>query len=266
MNGALAAARAEWLRLTSSRRVLALPVAAALGAFYAWALGAAADNGVLGSRSGFYVVAAASSGIAVTCALVGALVAASAVAGDIANGVARTALCRPVSRSAWLAGRTGTLFVGMAALFVSAGAGALLSGAFRYGLHGAFEGDYAIATAGFLAKELAVAAALSLCAQAAAVSLGALMGALLGRVGAAVVAVALGGAALTALSRWPKAEPLLPVGFLTGALDRVAQLSQGIASAHAGEGGLRSVSTSVAWAVGALLLSAVAVQRRDILT
>ena len=98
--------RAEWLRLSTGRAPWLLPLAAALGAAYAWGLGVAAERGLFGAPTGFYLAAAGATGAGITCAAVGGLLAASAVGGDFASGVARTALCRPVGRGAWLGARS----------------------------------------------------------------------------------------------------------------------------------------------------------------
>jgi hypothetical protein len=259
------ALRAEWFRL-GRRAALALPLAALLAGAYAWALSAAVTSGVLGARSGFYLAAAACSGAALTCAVVGALAAASGVANDLASGLARTVLSRPVDRGAWLAGRVLALGAGMACLFGCACLGALAAGLMRFGLAGAAEGDYLIATPGFLFGQLAAAAGLSVLAQLAAVALGGALGALIGRPSAAVMASVLAGAALLALTRWPAAERLLPLGSVTAALDRVAQLAQGIAAPHAADGALAAVAVCLAWLAAALALGMTALHRGDIVT
>jgi ABC-type transport system involved in multi-copper enzyme maturation permease subunit len=266
MNGWWWAVRAEWLRLARPGRALALPVAAVLAGLYAWGLSAAADSGVLGARSGFYVAAAASSGVAMTCALVGALFASATVGGDLSHGVARTALTRPVSRAAWMTGRIATLCASLCVILIFASLGPLAVGAVRYGLTGAYEGDYQIASASFLAGQWAIALAFSLAGLCCAVAIGGLMGCLFGRAGAAVVAAAVSGAALVALSRWPKMERLVPLTYLTSAHDRVAQLSQGISSPHAGDGALTAATVCLVWLVGASALAALALRRRDVLT
>jgi ABC-type transport system involved in multi-copper enzyme maturation permease subunit len=266
MSGFWWAVRAEWLRLARPARALALPAAAGLAALYAWGLSAAADSGVLGAKSGFYVAAAASSGVAMTCALVGALFASATVGSDLSHGVARSALTRPVSRGAWMTARIATLCASLCALLICASVGPLLVGAARYGLTGAFEGDYQIASAGFLAGQWAIALALSLAGLCCAVALGGLMGCLFGRAGAAVVAAAVCGAALAALSRWPRAERLVPLTYLTSAHDRVAQLSQGISAPHAGDGAMTGILVCLVWLAAASALAALALRRRDVLT
>jgi ABC-type transport system involved in multi-copper enzyme maturation permease subunit len=243
-----------------------LPLAAVLAGLYAWGLSAAAESGVMGARSGFYVAAAASSGVALTCALVGVLFASATVGGDLSHGVARSALTRPVSRAAWMTGRIATLCLSLCMLLVCASIGPLVVGAVRFGLSGAYEGDYQIASAGFLAGQWAIATALSLAGLCCAVAIGGLMGCLFGRAGAAVVAAAVSGAALAALSRWPRAERLVPLTYLTSAHDRVAQLSQGISAPHAGDGALTGVAVCAVWLAGASALAAFALRRRDVLT
>jgi hypothetical protein len=266
MTGLFWAARAEWLRLARPGRAWLLPLASVLSALYAWALSGAADSGMLGARSGFYIAAAATSGVAITCALVGALFASAAVGGDLSHGVARTALSRPVSRAAWMTGRILTLCAALGLLLVFAAAGPLAVGAARYGLTGAFEGDYEIASAGFLAGQWAVAVALSMAGLCCAVALGALMGCLWGRAGAAVVAVAVCGAGLAALSRWPRAERLVPLTYLSSAQDRVAQLSKGISGPHASDGAFAAAAVCVVWLAAASAVAAAALHRRDVLT
>jgi ABC-type transport system involved in multi-copper enzyme maturation permease subunit len=266
VNGWLAAVRAESLRLSRPLRLALLPAAALLAFLYASGLGIAAENGVLGSKSGFWLAASSSSGIALTCALLGALLAAIAVGGDLASGVARVALCTPVSRGQWMAGRITTLAVGMALVYAFAALGALAAAAARFGLHGAFEGDYEIASAGFLTGQLLISWAVCLCALACAVALGALAGSVVGRAGGAVAVVALLGAGLTALGRWSRAESYLPGTYLSRGLDRVAQLGQGIAGAHASDGALLALAVCAAWTAAAGLLAALALSRRDILT
>ena len=266
MSQVFGAFRAELLRLTQPRRRLLVPLAAVLGAGYTWAFGAAAASGLLGSPTGFYIAAGASGGVVLTCALVGALLSASGVGGDLASGIARTALCRPVSRASWIAGRILALCLTVTALYLSAELGALIAGAARYGLHGAADGTYEIATAGFLAAQLGTSVALSALALCAFVALGALAGVLAGRTGSAVIGVALAGAALTAVGRWPRIEQLLPLSHLTSALDRAAQLSQGLAAEHAGDGALKTLAVCLIWILGATLAAVVALDRRDILS
>jgi ABC-type transport system involved in multi-copper enzyme maturation permease subunit len=260
------AARAEWLRLATPRAALFLPGAAVLGFGYAWALSLAVDKGILGARSGFYLAAAGAGGASLTCAAVGALRAATAVGGALASGVARTALTRGASRAAWIVGRIGALCAGVLLVFLAACLGALLAGLATFGLGAVMEGEYVIAPAGAIAGELLLALALAALAQCAAVALGALIGALLGRGAAAAVAVALFAAALVALSRFPAAEAAMPLASLTTALDRVARLGQGLAGHHATEGALAALAVCLAWLVGALGLSAAVLSRRDVLT
>jgi ABC-type transport system involved in multi-copper enzyme maturation permease subunit len=271
VSGLLAATRAEWLRLAQPRRLLLCPLTALLAAGYAWAFGAATASGLLGSPSGFYVAAGASGGVVLTLALVGALLAATGVASDLSSGVARTALCRPVSRQSWLTGRILALCVAVIAMFACAELGALASGALRYGLGAAYDAtaganETVLATRSFLAGQLAIGAALSAMALCATIALGTLIGTVTARVGGAVVGVAVAGAALTALSRWPRVESLLPLQWLTAALDRVAQLSQGLAVAHASDGAWPAAVTCLVWAGGASILAAATLRRKDILT
>jgi hypothetical protein len=258
--------RAEWLRLRSGRAPLLLPLAALLAAAYALALGVAVDAGVMGARSGFYLGAAACSGAALGSAIVGALAAASAVAADQASGVLRTALLRPLDRGAWLAGRLGALGVGLGAVFACASIGAIGAGLIRFGLRGVWEGDYLIAGGGFLAGQLLAALGLSLLAQLAAVALGGAVGTLLGRPGAAAVVTALVGMVLGAATRWPRAQPFLLVGAVTSSLDRVAQLAQGIAGHHVGDGAPATVAICLAWMAAGVVLAAATLARRDVVT
>jgi hypothetical protein len=264
MNGLPRAIRAEWLRLTRGRAPLLLPLAALLAAGYALALGAAVSGGVLGTRSGFYLAAAACSGAALTCALVGALHAASGVAADQAGGLLRTVLCRPLDRGAWLGGRLVALAAGQGCVFLFAAAGALTAGLLRFGPTVPTEGSYVLASGGFLVGQLLLAVALSLLAQLAAVFLGGALGALLGRPGAAVVAACLLGTALFALTRWPRADRLLPLAPLTTPLDRVAELAQGIAAHRAGEGAGQAVLVCLLWLTLALAVGALALRRADV--
>jgi hypothetical protein len=265
MRGLLRALHAEWYR-QGRRAVLLLPLAVLLGSGYAWALGVAVGSGVMGARSGFYLAAAAISGAALTCAVVGALAAASGIGGDLASGLARTVLARPVDRGAWLAGRVLALAGGVGCLFACACLGALVAGLARFGLDAASEGDYIIAGRGFLAQQLLAAVGLSLLAQIAAVALGGAVGALVRRPSGAVLSSVLAGAALLALTRWPAAERLLPLGPLTAALDRVAQLAQGIAGPHAGDGAPLAVGICLLWLGAALAVGIVALRRGDIVT
>ncbi len=266
MTGTGRALQAEWFRLRSRRWPLLLAGSALAGGGYALALSLAVDSGLLGSRSGFYLAAAASSGAALTAAALGALAAASAVGGDRASGLLRTVFSRSLGRGAWLIGRVGTLAAGLGALFLCACLGALLAGLARFGLHGAVEGDYVIAGAGALAGQLLVATALSLLAQSAAVAAGAGLGAAIGRSGLAVVAAGLLAAALLTLDRWKSLAPLLPIGAVTDPFDRLAQQAQGLAGRPVAEGALASVLVCLVWLGGALGLGAYALGRGDIVT
>ena len=266
MSGLGRAWRAEWLRLTGGRAALLLPLAALLAAAYALALGVAVSGGVMGARSGFYLGALACSGAALTSAVVGALYAASGVAGDQASGLLRTVLCRPVDRGAWLAGRLAAMAAGQACLFVSACAGALAVAFARFGAAGASEGGYVMASAGFLSGQLLVGLGLSLLAQMAAVCAGGAVGALVGRPAGAAVTATLLGAVLSALTRWPSAERFLPLSTITTPLDRVAELAQGIAAHAASDGALAMVIVSGAWLCLAVLIGAMALNRTDVVT
>lgn len=266
MSGLRGAVRAEWLRLRGPRVGWLLPLATLLAAGYAWALGATVDAGLLGARSGFYLAAAACSGAALTCAVVGALAAASGVGSDFAGGLVRTVLTRPVPRAAWIVARLLALGAGMACVFLAACAGAVLAGLLRFGLGGVSEGDYVMASPGFLAAQLGGAVALSLLAQLTAVALGGAIGAVVRRAGGAVVVTALAAVLLLTLSRWKTLETLLPLGPITTGLDCVAQLAQGIAGHHVGHGAPGAVLACALWLAAAFLLSARVIQRGDIIT
>jgi hypothetical protein len=229
-------------------------------------LSAAADSGALGSRSGFYIAASACSGIAITCALAGALLSAAAVAGDFAHGVARTALTRPLPRQAWMAGRVAALCASAVLIWTCAASGALAVGAFRFGLTAASEGSYEIASARFLAEQWLSAGALSLGALFCAIGWGALVGCAAGQTGSAVTGVALSGAALAALSRWSRAEPFVPLSYLSPPHERLAALAQGIAGAHASDGWPKALGVLLFWLVGTAVLAGWVLRRKDILT
>jgi hypothetical protein len=260
------ALRAEWLRLLGPRVLLLAPLAALLAAGYAWALGATVEAGVLGAPSGFYLAAASASAAAMTCAAVGALVASSGVGSDFASGLVRTVLTRPVSRPAWIVARLLALGAGMSCVFLSACAGALLAGLLRFGPSGTSEGDYVIASPGFLATQLLAAIALSLLAQLTAVALGGLLGVLLRRAGAAVVATVLLTVVLLAASRFRAVEALLPLPPLTTGLDRVAQLAQGLAGHRVGHGAALAVVVLLLWLGAAFAVSARVIEKGDIVT
>lgn len=266
MNGLLGAYKAEWLRLSTGRAVFLVPLAAVLAAAYAFSLGVAADRGLFGAPSGFYLAAAGATGAAVTSAAMGALLAASALGGDFASGVARTALCRPVGRTAWWTARLLALASALALAFLAACLGALLVGYFRFGLLSATEGSYVLVPRGVLLGQLAVAVVLSMLGLAVGVAVGGLLGMAWGRPGPAVASTALLGAALLALGRWPAVEPLLPTTFLTAGLDRVAQLAQGLASLHATDVAPRAVLVFGVWLVGALGLGGLLLWRKDVVS
>ena len=266
MSGFGRALAAEWMRLSGGRAPLLLPLAALLAAAYALALGVAVDSGVMGARSGYYLAAVACSGAALTSAVVGALAAAGGVAGDQANGLLRTVFSRPIHRGAWLAGRLAALVGGQICLFLCAAVGSVAAGFARFGYAGVSEGDYVMASAGFLTSQLLVAIGLSLLAQLAAVVTGGAVGALVGRPAGAAVTVALVGAVLVALTRWPSADRLLPVGAVTAPLDRVAQLAQGIAGHHAGDGAAAWVVVCLLWLGLGFIIGTLALIRADVVT
>jgi ABC-type transport system involved in multi-copper enzyme maturation permease subunit len=261
MRSVLGAYRAEWLRLATPRSLWLLPLAGALACAYALSLGVAAERGLFGAPTGFYLAAAGATGAGITCAAVGALLAASAVGSDFASGVARTALCRPVARAAWLGARLLALASGLALVFLAACTGALLAGQARFGLGAVSEGSYVLAPAGLLLAQLGVGIATCMLGQTVAVAAGGVLGMAFGRSGPAVACTAVLGAGLLALQRWPEVEPLLPTTFLTAGLDRVTQLAQGLATLHASDVAPRAVLVFLVWllallAIGMPLLSA----------
>jgi ABC-type transport system involved in multi-copper enzyme maturation permease subunit len=256
--------RAEWLRLATGRAPWTLPLAAGLAAAYAWGLGVAAERGLFGAPSGFYLAAAGATGAGITCAAVAGLLAASAVGGDFASGVARTALSRPVGRGAWLSARVCALAGGVGLGFLAACAGALAAGAIRFGLGAVTESGYVLARPGFLLSQLAVGMATCFLGQVLAVAAGGVLGMLWGRSAPAVASTAVLGAGLVALGRWPELEPFLPTTFLTAGLDRVAQLSQGLATLHATDVAPRAVLVLGLWLGATLAVGLSLLQRKDI--
>jgi ABC-type transport system involved in multi-copper enzyme maturation permease subunit len=264
MTGFGRAFRAEWLRLAGGRARWLLPTAALLSAGYTLALAAAVSAGLLGTPSGFFLAAAACSGAALTAAAVGALHAAGAVAADQASGLLRAVLSRPVGRSAWLGGRLATLAIAQGLVFLAACLGAVAAGLLRFGAGPVTDGGHVLAGSGFLTGQLLIALGLSLLAQVAAVALGGVVGIVVGRPGAAVVAACLLGAALLALGRWPSIERLLPLPTVTTALDRVAELAQGIAAHRAGEGGLQAAAVCLLWLGLTLTAGAAALARAEV--
>ncbi len=264
MRGWVGAYRAEWLRLATRRSAWLLPLAAVLAGAYAFSLGVAAERGLFGAPNGFYLAAAGAAGAATTAAAVGALWAASAVGADFASGVARTALCRPVGRSAWWTARLGALGSALAWAFAAACLGALVVGWARFGLLAATEGDYVLAARSTLLIQLAAAVATSAFGLTVAVAVGGLLGMAWGRPAPAVASTALLGAALLAFGRWPKLEGLLPTTFLTAGLDRVVQLAQGLAGRHATEVAPRALVVFALWLLGLLSAGGWLLGRKDI--
>jgi len=266
LKGMLGAFHAEWLRLSTSRSAWLLPLAALLAAAYAISLGVAAERGLFGAPTGFYLAAAGATGAAITCAAVGALLAASAVGSDFASGVARTALCRPVGRGVWLLARLLALFSGVSLVFLASCLGALVAGQGRFGLGAVTEGSYVLAPAGLLLGQLCVAVATSALGQAVAVAVGGTLGMAWGRPGPAVASTAVLGAGLLALGRWPEVEPLLPTTFLTAGLDRVSQLSQGLSTLHPTDVAPRAVLVFLLWLLVVLAPGVALLQRKDIVS
>ena len=264
MRSALGAYRAEWLRLATARALLLLPASGLAAAAYAYSLGVAAERGLFGAPTGFYLAASGATGAGITCAAVGALLAASAVGSDFASGVARTALCRPVPRAVWLLARLGALATALGLVFLAACLGALLAGQARFGLGAILEGSYVLAPWGLLLGQLCVAAATCMLGQTVAVAAGGVLGMAFGRPGPAVASTALLGAGLLALARWPEVEPLLPTTFLTSGLDRVTQLAQGLATLHATDVAPRAVLVLTAWLLGVLALGVPLLSAKDI--
>jgi ABC-type transport system involved in multi-copper enzyme maturation permease subunit len=266
VRGLLGAFRAEWLRVSTGRALLLLPLAFVLAAAYALSLGVAAERGLFGAPTGFYLAAAASTGAAITCAAVGALLSASAVGGDFASGVARTALVRPVGRAVWLLGRLLALNLGVAVLFLGCFLGALVAGWARFGLGDVQEAGYVLAPGSMLFGQLLMAVAISIVGQAVAVAAGGVLGMAFGRSGPAVAATAVLGAALVALGRWPEVEGLLPTTFLTAGLDRVSQLAQGLSTLHPTDVAPRALLVFALWLFGVLAMGAALLQRKDIVS
>ena len=266
MKNVLGAFRAEWLRLSTGRAGWLLPLAALLGGAYAFSLGVAAERGLFGALTGFYLAAAGATGAAITCAAVGALLAASAVGSDFASGVARTALCRPVGRPAWLLARLAALGSGVALVFLAAAVGALLVGLLRFGLGSVSEDNYVLVSGSLLLAQLAVGVATAALGTTVAVAAGGVLGMGFGRSGPAVASTAVLGACLLALGRWPQLEALLPTTFLTSGLDLVARLAQGLASSHASDVAPRAVLVFLAWLLVVLGLGVELLRRKDIVS
>ncbi len=266
MRHALGAYRAEWLRVATARSAWLLPLAALLSAAYALSLGVAAERGLFGAPTGFYLAAAGATGAGITCAAVGALLAASAVGSDFASGVARTALCRPVARAAWLGARLAALAGGLALVFLAACLGALLAGQLRFGLGAVSEGSYVLVSQGLLLVQLGVGVATCMLGQTVGVAAGGVLGMAWGRPAPAVVSTAVLGAGFLALGRWPEVELLLPTTFLTSGLDRVTHLAQGIATLHATDVAPRALLVFLAWLLGALALGLPLLQTKDIVS
>lgn len=265
-SGVANAFRAECLRLRTPRALLALPLAAGLGALYAAGLCVAAEQKLLGGPSGFWALAAALSGLAVTGAALAALHAASSLAHDVQGGLLRTALTRPLARRDWVAGRLGALCLGSVCCALCAALGAACVAGARYGFHPAAEGEYVLASGATLAGQLGIALGISLLAQASAVALGGAVGLWLSSGGPAVVATAIAAAVCVALSRWPTIERLLPIAQLSQPLDRVARLSLGLAGPGASDGLGLALLSGAGWLLAGLLLAAAALERKDITT
>jgi ABC-type transport system involved in multi-copper enzyme maturation permease subunit len=264
MRRLLRAFRAEWLRLATRRSAWLLPLGALLAGAYAYSLGAAAERGLFGAPTGFYLAAAGATGAALTCAAVGALLSASAVGLDFSSGVARTALCRPVGRASWLLARLLALTAGLLLVFLAACGGALLAGQLRFGLGAVTEGSYVLAPSGLLLLQLGAAVATCFLGLAVAVAAGGVLGMLWGRPGPAVASTAVLGAGLLALGRWPQLAAVLPTTFLTAGLDRVTQLSQGLATLYATDVAPRALSVFGGWLVLLLAVGLPLLQRKDV--
>jgi hypothetical protein len=151
-------------------------------------------------------------------------------------------------------------------VFLSACVGALASGLVRFGLGPVEESGYLLAAPGFLIGQLAVGIVLCVVGQALAVCLGGVLGMVWGRSGPAVASMAVLGAGLLALGRWPELEGLLPTTFLTAALDRVAQLAQGLATLHATDVAPRALSVFAGWLVATLAVGLPVLERKDIVS
>jgi ABC-type transport system involved in multi-copper enzyme maturation permease subunit len=264
MRRLLGAFRAEWLRLATRRAAWLLPLGAFSAFAYAYSLGAAAERGLFGAPTGFYLAATGATGAALTCAAVGALLSASAVGQDFASGVARTALCRPVGRATWLVARLLALTLGLLSVFLAACGGALLAGQLRFGLGAVTEGSYVLAPAGLLLLQLSAAVASCCLGLAVAVVAGGVLGMLWGRPGPAVASTAVLGAGLLALGRWPRLAEGLPTTFLTAGLDRVTQLSQGLATLYATDVAPRALGVFSGWLVLFLGVGLPLLQRKDV--
>lgn len=264
MRGFLGAYRAEWLRLATARSVWLLPLAALAGLAYAYSLGVAAERGLFGAPTGFYLAAGGATGAAMTCAAVGALLAASSVGSDFASGVARTALCRPLSRASWFGARLLALATGLMLVLLAACGGTLLAGQLRFGLGAVREGSYVLAPASLLLVQLCAAVASCLLGQTVSVAAGGVLGMVWGRPGPAVASTAVAGAGLLAFGRWPEVAAFLPTTFLTAGLDRVTQLSQGLATLYATDVAPRALSVFAGWLVVLLAVGFVVLHHKDI--
>jgi hypothetical protein len=260
----LGAFRAEWLRLATTRSGWLLPLAALAAFAYAYSLGAAAERGLFGAPTGFYLAAAGATGAAMTCSVVGALWAASSVGSDFASGVARTALCRPLERATWLGARLLALATGLLLVLLAACLGALVAGEVRFGLGAVTEGSYVLAPASLLFGQLCAAEATCLVGQTVAVAAGGVLGMVWGRPGPAVTSAAVLGAGLLALGRWPSVAAFLPTTGLTAGLERVTQLSQGLATLYATDVAPRALWVFAGWLALVLALGFVVLQRKDI--
>jgi ABC-type transport system involved in multi-copper enzyme maturation permease subunit len=264
MRGFLGAYRGEWLRLATPRSLWLLPLAALAGLAYASSLALAAERGLFGAPTGFYLAAAGATGAAMTCAALGALLAASSVGSDFATGVARTALCRPLPRATWLGARLLALAVGLTLVFLAACGGALLAGQLRFGLGAVKEGSYVLASVSLLLVQLCAALASCLLGLTVSVAAGGVLGMVWGRPGPAVASAAILGAGLLALGRWAEVAAFLPTTFLTAGLDRVTQLSQGLATLYATDVAPRALGVFAGWLVVLLAFGVVVLQRKDV--
>jgi ABC-type transport system involved in multi-copper enzyme maturation permease subunit len=257
---------AEFLKLRRRRSTVVLPsIVVALAVLIYFGLEMGARNHWFGIPSGFFVASSAIGWITNAIVLVAVVVTAFVVSQEYALGTVKSAWVRPMRRGGWFTAKLLTAAGGVTALFVAGAAVVVVLAAAKLGFSDLMEKDYLVHPAGTLGARMALTTGLTLFALWSVTAVTAALAARLNHPGGAIAAALGLGIAMTALSVFPVARPLLLTTYVGLPGEQMVAMSKGLPlPLEWGDLVWHTLVAAGAWGLAAYAIGRWVVQKKEI--
>jgi len=257
---------AEWLKLRHRRTTVIIPaLMLALGLVIFFGLDLATRRDWIGIANGFNVAAGSMYWMIKVLMLLVVVATCFHISREFALGTVKSAWVRPMTRTAWFAGKVLSAAGAISVLFVIIVLMILALAAWRFGLTNLMEKDYLVHSAGTLGWHMVLTVALTLWGLWTTIAVVSMLAAFFNHPGGAIAAGMGLGLLMTVLEIFPAVSPFLLSTYLSLPIEQMIEMSKGLPLSYSwGEVAQYALIGGSVWMLIGLVVGQQIIKRKEI--